>query len=302
MLHVSGFGGGGPKSDQSRVWHAGRRHERICSCDRAARRTSDAATVHVGRWGGGDGRHLRRDDGALPSRCPSRHRSAGRRQSDRAAGPPDRVVHAGLRPTRERFPAGWATSSPPARPATPTRRRTGSGWPCRAPRTTWPPGSTAPSIDPTWRRIRTTSTRCRRKERGEEIDAWWPAGSVSAPWTRPCRFSTRAEVAAAPIYDAQQLMEDEHLRSRGTFVPFDDPDLGPMTVQAPVAVMNETPGHIAHLGRIWAQTATPSLGTPHIDPERLAALRAAGVIIDAPGGSSAQRTASPTIRAGDAGQ
>ncbi len=28
----------------------------------------------------------------------------------------------------------------------------------------------------------------------------------------------RAEVAAAPIYDAEQLLADEHLRARGTFV------------------------------------------------------------------------------------
>ena len=27
-----------------------------------------------------------------------------------------------------------------------------------------------------------------------------------------------AEVAAAPVYDAQQLLADEHLRARGTFV------------------------------------------------------------------------------------
>jgi crotonobetainyl-CoA:carnitine CoA-transferase CaiB-like acyl-CoA transferase len=118
-----------------------------------------------------------------------------------------------------------------------------------------------------------------RKERGEEIDA------MVATWVRKRTLDeamsvfARAEVAAAPIYDAQQLMEDEHLRSRGTFVPFDDPDLGPMTVQAPVAVLNETPGHIAHLGRDLGADSDAVFGDLlHIDPQRLADLRAAGVI------------------------
>ena len=35
-----------------------------------------------------------------------------------------------------------------------------------------------------------------------------------------------ADVAAAPVYDAQQLLADEHLRARGTFLEMDDPDLG----------------------------------------------------------------------------
>ena len=79
--------------------------------------------------------------------------------------------------------------------------------------------------------------------------SWWPTGSASARWRRPWRVFEAASVAAAPIYDAQQLLADEHLRARGTFVQVDDPDLGPMTVQAPVAVLTETPGRIAHLGR-----------------------------------------------------
>jgi crotonobetainyl-CoA:carnitine CoA-transferase CaiB-like acyl-CoA transferase len=88
-----------------------------------------------------------------------------------------------------------------------------------------------------------------------------------------------ASVAAAPIYDARQLRADEHLASRGTFVPIDDPDLGPMTVQAPVAVLSETPGRIAHLGRdLGADNAEVFGDLLDVDPDRLAAHRAAGVI------------------------
>jgi crotonobetainyl-CoA:carnitine CoA-transferase CaiB-like acyl-CoA transferase len=88
-----------------------------------------------------------------------------------------------------------------------------------------------------------------------------------------------ASVAAAPIYDARQLRADGHLVARGTFVSVDDPDLGPMTVQAPVAVLSETPGRIAHLGRhLGADNAEVFGDLLDVDPDRLAALRAAGII------------------------
>ena len=87
------------------------------------------------------------------------------------------------------------------------------------------------------------------------------------------------DVAAAPIYDAQQLMADEHLRARGTWVTVDDPDLGAMTVQAPVAVMSETPGRIDHLGRaLGADNDAVYSDLLGLDADRLTALRAAGTI------------------------
>jgi crotonobetainyl-CoA:carnitine CoA-transferase CaiB-like acyl-CoA transferase len=118
-----------------------------------------------------------------------------------------------------------------------------------------------------------------RQKRALEID------ELVADWV--CRRTLEesmavfeaASVAAAPIYDAQQLRADEHLVARGTFVQIDDPDLGPMTVQAPVALLTETPGRIAHLGRhLGADNAEVFGDLLEVDPDRLAALRAAGVI------------------------
>jgi crotonobetainyl-CoA:carnitine CoA-transferase CaiB-like acyl-CoA transferase len=89
----------------------------------------------------------------------------------------------------------------------------------------------------------------------------------------------RAEVAAAPVYDAQQLLADEHLRARGSFLRVDDPDLGTMTVQAPVVRFSETPGVVQHLGRaLGADNDVVYGGLLGVDAERLAALRAAGTI------------------------
>ena len=88
-----------------------------------------------------------------------------------------------------------------------------------------------------------------------------------------------AEVAAAPIYDAEQLLADEHLVARGTFVRVDDSDLGPMTVQASVAQLSESPGRIDYLGRrLGADNDAVYGDLLGIDPDRVARLRAAGII------------------------
>ena len=119
----------------------------------------------------------------------------------------------------------------------------------------------------------------RRQARAAEVDA------LVAGWVRARTLSEvmavfeRAEVAAAPVYDAQQLLADEHLRARGSFVAVDDPDLGAMTVQAPVVKMSETPGVIEHLGRdLGADNDAVYGGLLGLSAERLDALRAAGTI------------------------
>jgi crotonobetainyl-CoA:carnitine CoA-transferase CaiB-like acyl-CoA transferase len=88
-----------------------------------------------------------------------------------------------------------------------------------------------------------------------------------------------AEVAAAPVYDAQQLLADEHLRARGTFWPVSDPDLGTVTVQAPVAVLSDTPGRVDHLGSaLGADNEFVYRKLLGIGPDELARLETAGVI------------------------
>ena len=59
----------------------------------------------------------------------------------------------------------------------------------------------------------------------------------------------------------------------------DDPDLGPVTVQAPVAVLSETPGRIDHLGVALGADNDAVFGDLlGLDADRLDALRADGVI------------------------
>lgn len=88
-----------------------------------------------------------------------------------------------------------------------------------------------------------------------------------------------AEVAAAPVYNAEQLLADPQLEARGTYPSIPDPDLGSMRVQAPVPRFSATPGQVRHLG--------PALGEHNdevyggllgLDATRRRALRDQGVI------------------------
>ena len=119
----------------------------------------------------------------------------------------------------------------------------------------------------------------RRQERAAEVD------QLVADWVRvrtldeAMKVFEAAEVTAAPVYDAPQLLADEHLQARGTYVKVDDPDFGTVTVQAPVAVLSDTPGRVDHLGRsLGADNAEVFRDVLGLDGARLEDLQAAGVI------------------------
>lgn len=118
-----------------------------------------------------------------------------------------------------------------------------------------------------------------RQARAREIDELVASWVSRHTLDKAMAVFEEAEVAAAPVYDARQLMADPHLRERGTFLEVDDPDLGPVTVQAPVALLSETPGEVDFLGRaLGADNDAVFGGLLGVDPERLAALRSAGTI------------------------
>jgi crotonobetainyl-CoA:carnitine CoA-transferase CaiB-like acyl-CoA transferase len=119
----------------------------------------------------------------------------------------------------------------------------------------------------------------RRQAHAQEMDELVAAFVRRRTLAEAMEVFERAEVAAAPVYDAQQLLADEHLRSRGTFVEVDDADFGMMTVQAPVARLSETPGGIDHLGRALGADNDAVYGDLlGLDAERMAGLRTAGTI------------------------
>ena len=118
-----------------------------------------------------------------------------------------------------------------------------------------------------------------RQERALEVDELVEKWVAERTLAEAMSVFEAAEVTAAPVYDAEQLLADEHLQARGTYVRVDDADFGPMTVQAPVVQLSETPGHIEHLGRaLGADNDAVLGGLLGLDAARLAELRAAHVI------------------------
>jgi crotonobetainyl-CoA:carnitine CoA-transferase CaiB-like acyl-CoA transferase len=88
-----------------------------------------------------------------------------------------------------------------------------------------------------------------------------------------------AEVAAAPVYDAELLLADPQLQARDVYARYPDDDFGTMRVQGPVPRLSATPGHVDHLG--------PALGAHNdevygellgLDAERRRELHENGVI------------------------
>jgi crotonobetainyl-CoA:carnitine CoA-transferase CaiB-like acyl-CoA transferase len=119
----------------------------------------------------------------------------------------------------------------------------------------------------------------RRQERAREVDELVEKWVATRTLDDAMAVFEAAEVTAAPVYDAAQLLADEHLRARGTYVRVDDPDLGPVTVQAPVAQLTDTPGRVDHLGRpLGADNDDVLGGLLGVAPERLAELRERGVV------------------------
>ncbi len=103
--------------------------------------------------------------------------------------------------------------------------------------------------------VESVSRQARALEIDELVEEWVAERTLAEAMA----VFEAAEVAAAPVYDARQLLEDEHLRARGSFVKVDDPDFGEMMVQAPVAVLTATPGRIEHLGARSASTTKWSM-------------------------------------------
>ncbi|MFA5707904.1 CaiB/BaiF CoA transferase family protein [Mycolicibacterium sp.] len=119
----------------------------------------------------------------------------------------------------------------------------------------------------------------RRLARAAEVDA------VVAEWVSGQTLSDAMavfddhEVAAAPVYDVRGLREDEQLAHREVFVSVDDDELGAMTVQAPVPRFSGAEPRVEALGPRLGQHNTEVYGQLlGLTPADLDQLRADGVL------------------------
>jgi crotonobetainyl-CoA:carnitine CoA-transferase CaiB-like acyl-CoA transferase len=118
-----------------------------------------------------------------------------------------------------------------------------------------------------------------RQERALEVDELVEKWVAERTLDEAMAVFEAHEVTAAPVYDAEQLLADEHLRARGTFVRVPDGDFGEVQVQAPVAQLTGTPGRVEHLGRaLGADNDEVFGGLLGLDAEKLDELRSKGIV------------------------
>ena len=118
-----------------------------------------------------------------------------------------------------------------------------------------------------------------RLRNAAEIDAIMADWIIQRTLDEALAVFEDAGVAAAPIYDAQQLLNDPQLQARDAYPSIADAELGSMRVQAPVPRFSATPGRVAHLGPRLGEHNTEVYGELlGLDTEGLQGLREQGVI------------------------
>jgi len=89
---------------------------------------------------------------------------------------------------------------------------------------------------------------------------------------------SEADAAVAPVYDAADVLSDPHVNATGMITTVSDPDLGEVAMQNVLFRMSETPGGIRSTGGRLGEHTADVLAGLGVDPDRLAALRASGVV------------------------
>lgn len=93
------------------------------------------------------------------------------------------------------------------------------------------------------------------------------------------REFSAAGAAVGPVYDARDLVEDEHVRDTEMITAVEDDDLGPMRMHNVMWRMSDTPGRIRFTGRALGADTDDLLGNElGCTPEVLAELRARKVV------------------------
>lgn len=123
------------------------------------------------------------------------------------------------------------------------------------------------------------STAKGRLARAFEVDAAVAEWVASKTLDEAMTVFEAAEVAAAPVYDVTQLLADEQLAHRGVFTRIADDELGEMTVQAPVPHFSGADGRIDHLGpRIGEHNDEVYAAVLGLKPDEIDGLRERGVL------------------------
>src|SRR5690606_3630478 len=89
---------------------------------------------------------------------------------------------------------------------------------------------------------------------------------------------TAAGAAVAPVYDARDLAEDEHVRETGMLHTVPDEDLGDVLMHDVMWRRSETPGRIRFTGRSLGADTDEVLTEAGLSTDQIADLRSRKVI------------------------
>lgn len=89
---------------------------------------------------------------------------------------------------------------------------------------------------------------------------------------------TKAEAAIAPIYTAEEIVNDPQLNEIGAIHYIEDKDFGNMAMQGPLFRYSEAPSTIAHTGRDHGADTDDLLQSLGYSPEEIDDMRADGAI------------------------
>lgn len=123
------------------------------------------------------------------------------------------------------------------------------------------------------------ATGSQRVEHAIELDGYMQAWIGARPLSDVQAAFVTAEVPLAPVYDARQVLEDEHFTSRGSVVTVPDDELGELRMQGLVGAFGDTPGALRWAGRAAGVDNDAVYGTElGLDPGELAEYRRQGVV------------------------
>jgi len=116
-------------------------------------------------------------------------------------------------------------------------------------------------------RFATHEARTQNAEELDTIVADWIAARDAAEVDR---LFQDAGAAGIQVLSMADLFSDPHYRARQTFVSIEDPEVGEVSIPAPVPRMDRTPGRIAHLGPPLGKDTHAVLEELGFTPEEIA--------------------------------
>ena len=120
------------------------------------------------------------------------------------------------------------------------------------------------------------TSRIKNVEKLDEIVGGWIKGHTQE---EALRIFDEAGAVAGPVYEMDQIYQDEHFLARPSFVEIEDKDFGQMKLPGPLAKFSRTPGKVRFTGRDRGEDnreiLCDLLGIPE---EKLEGLKEKGVI------------------------